>query len=381
MGGRSAYVGWFGRAHLPEAPDTDEKIDFKLEDFAFENNILNFKIVRYTSRYVPVRYTTINYQRHPVEWKESVRSAIVFKYHKYINVERFCEVELKNLNIDLVFKDMIMKKLDFIPGWRKKELDLANKNKNLKDLQKKLISSVNLDEELDPIKNKYKQQIYTIETKRDSIKTKPTTKKSKIIRSIFSPFTLGLSWVGFVSKNRAKKNKCKVQELNENIKKTEQNREEAIKNKTADVKKRNKIIKEKNQATQKSINAVEKQIKEINEKDYSLDLGEDGFINLRKKLPSITKFNTKGVYVIWNKTKNRYYVGQSKDVYKRLFTQHFNNNGVKNIIFARDWFNEDEFFYKIFPLETKDELDNKEKELIEKYDSFRNGYNGTGGNY
>lgn len=98
-------------------------------------------------------------------------------------------------------------------------------------------------------------------------------------------------------------------------------------------------------------------------------------------MPTITRFDCKGVYVIWNKSKNLYYVGQSKDVYKRLFTQHFNNNNVKNIIFAKDWFDGDEFYYKVIPLQTKDELDEKEKELIEKYDSFKHGYNATAGNY
>ena len=35
---------------------------------------------------------------------------------------------------------------------------------------------------------------------------------------------------------------------------------------------------------------------------------------------------------------------------------------------------------KIIPLSTKDELDSTEKQFIEEYDSFKNGYNGTGGN-
>ncbi len=37
----------------------------------------------------------------------------------------------------------------------------------------------------------------------------------------------------------------------------------------------------------------------------------------------------------------------------------------KNIIFAKDWFDGDEFYYKVIPLQTKDELDENEKELIE----------------
>ena len=38
------------------------------------------------------------------------------------------------------------------------------------------------------------------------------------------------------------------------------------------------------------------------------------------------------------------------------------------------------FEVRIIKCETKDELDKTERELIEYYDSFENGYNGTGGN-
>ena len=92
-----------------------------------------------------------------------------------------------------------------------------------------------------------------------------------------------------------------------------------------------------------------------------------------------------GCYVIWNVELNKYYVGQSKDVLKRITQQHFNGTKPKNIIFAEDYFNskinKDELFkVKIIPLDTKDELDATEKELIEEYDSFAHGYNGTAGN-
>lgn len=92
-----------------------------------------------------------------------------------------------------------------------------------------------------------------------------------------------------------------------------------------------------------------------------------------------------GCYVICNKRNNRCYVGQSKDVLKRL-KQHFKGTVPNNVIFAEDYYStipadrESIFEIKIIPCETKDELDKTERELIEQYDAFSCGYNGTAGN-
>lgn len=56
------------------------------------------------------------------------------------------------------------------------------------------------------------------------------------------------------------------------------------------------------------------------------------------------------------------------------------------MIFAEDYFQTAEkergdlFEFMIIPCETKDELDKKEKDLIEEYEAFTKGYNGTSGN-
>lgn len=77
--------------------------------------------------------------------------------------------------------------------------------------------------------------------------------------------------------------------------------------------------------------------------------------------PNVT--NKKGIYIIWNKTKDKYYVGQSKNMSRRL-SQHFKNGDVKNVIFAKDWYNGDYFCYKYYFCETKDELDSLEKNIL-----------------
>lgn len=92
-----------------------------------------------------------------------------------------------------------------------------------------------------------------------------------------------------------------------------------------------------------------------------------------------------GCYIIRNTENNKAYVGQSKDIYRRI-KQHFKGTEPRNIIFAEDYFTsklddkENLFEIKIIPLETKDELDKTERELIELYDACNSGYNGTKGN-
>lgn len=107
-----------------------------------------------------------------------------------------------------------------------------------------------------------------------------------------------------------------------------------------------------------------------------------GFIPL-KDINGIEYKKIVGCYIIRNRSNERCYVGQSKDVIKRL-KQHFKGTYPNNIIFAKDYFaaedKENLFEIKVFPCATKDELDKTEKSLIEQYDSFFNGYNGTSGN-
>ena len=139
----------------------------------------------------------------------------------------------------------------------------------------------------------------------------------------------------------------------------------------------------KQEAIKKKYESLINQV-ELLPTDLSMD-SEKGFIPL-KQLSGMNYQKIVGCYIIHNKENNKYYVGQSKDVFKRICRQHFDGTKVKNIIFAEDYFNsqfpnkDDLFEVKIIPLETKDELDQKEKDLIEEYDSFTNGYNGTSGN-
>ncbi len=106
------------------------------------------------------------------------------------------------------------------------------------------------------------------------------------------------------------------------------------------------------------------------------------FLEIKKFLKEyhINKRIFKGIYIIFNKTKMKYYVGQSKNVFERVCLQHFKNGVCENKHFKDDYNNNDLFYIRTIECETKDELDRLEKKYINKFDSFRSGYNKTGGN-
>ncbi|CAJ0749137.1 6302_t:CDS:10, partial [Entrophospora sp. SA101] len=104
-------------------------------------------------------------------------------------------------------------------------------------------------------------------------------------------------------------------------------------------------------------------IKFVNEDILELDLEKHFILSIIEKISDLKLASNfsfrnlndkKGVYIIRNETKNKCYVGQAKSIGLRL-NQHFPNS--------------------------EDELDSLEKQKIEEFNSFRDGYNGTGHAY
>jgi hypothetical protein len=100
------------------------------------------------------------------------------------------------------------------------------------------------------------------------------------------------------------------------------------------------------------------------------------FKSLRK-----TKFSgkVKGVYLLLNKTKGIYYVGQSVDVFKRVNT-HFTGRGNGDVY--ADYKYGDEFSIKMIPLDGSgfSDLNQLEKVMILTHDAYTRGYNRNRGN-
>ena len=92
-----------------------------------------------------------------------------------------------------------------------------------------------------------------------------------------------------------------------------------------------------------------------------------------------TNLDFPGVYILLNKTKNLYYVGQGKRVMSRV-KQHFTGHGNGDVY--ADWKYGDEFSIRIIKLEGSGftTLNALEKDTIATYNAFSRGYNRTRGN-
>ena len=97
-------------------------------------------------------------------------------------------------------------------------------------------------------------------------------------------------------------------------------------------------------------------------------------IALRKQHKGFT-----GVYIIYNYTKNLYYVGQGQNVYVRC-SNHFLGKGNPDIY--ADYKYGDEFFIEFVSLVESgyDNLDDLERYYIDEYNAVRRGYNKKRGN-
>ena len=92
-----------------------------------------------------------------------------------------------------------------------------------------------------------------------------------------------------------------------------------------------------------------------------------------------SKRNSCGVYVLFNKTKNKYYVGQSKKIFYRI-NNHFSGCGNHDVY--DDYCHGDIFTIRIIPLKKSNyiSLNKLERHAIMTFKSYRNGYNKTHGN-
>lgn len=98
----------------------------------------------------------------------------------------------------------------------------------------------------------------------------------------------------------------------------------------------------------------------------------------------MTDYKTGLIYIIKNKINDKVYIGQTTSNLKTRFSQHCKKSTINNrhykIYNAIKKYGRDNFYIELLenniPLV---ELNEKEIEYIEKYDSFKNGYNSTKG--
>lgn len=344
----------------------NEKIDMKIIDkdyvsdlfFDETTNKLEFIVRHYHREPKITRYVTSNYVRTPIYEDYSERTRIVKKFNKVINPIRFVNEEILKLGLEKNIILKIIAKIGITPEWRKKEIELENISNEIKE-NEKYFRDFNREKALYSFKETDYQEFPS----------------NFWLRLFFGFFTFFLSFLGYVSKKQAL--------INQEWNKENEIWNEEHKNEVDE--KNEKLLTEINvfnQKIERKIKLLTDKFKQVNDKEIKLiTVDKDGWIDLRKaaNFSYSELVNKKGVYLIWNQTKNKYYVGQSKNMGRRL-AQHFKDGDVKNIIFAKDWYENDFFAYKYYFCETKDELDSLEKRYIEEYNAFENGYNSTNGN-
>lgn len=86
-----------------------------------------------------------------------------------------------------------------------------------------------------------------------------------------------------------------------------------------------------------------------------------------------------GVYILENTANGKTYVGQSQNVLVRIL-QHIRGKGSPDVYF--DFRSGDLFTAHLIPLEGSSytNLNDMERDMIEKYKAYENGYNRTHGN-
>lgn len=129
---------------------------------------------------------------------------------------------------------------------------------------------------------------------------------------------------------------------------------------------------------------INKQIDEL--ANNTSEMTPEEFMEMRsvsfggKGRPSyaLTK-NFAGVYILYNKTKNMYYVGQGKQILNRV-NSHFTGKGNGDVY--ADYKYGDSFSIKMIALENSgfNSLNELERNTITRYNAFSNGYNKTRGN-
>lgn len=118
----------------------------------------------------------------------------------------------------------------------------------------------------------------------------------------------------------------------------------------------------------------------------TLEISPEEFFEMRRQWlegkrhsPKAQALNFGGVYILYNRTKNKYYVGQGRKILNRV-NSHFTGKGNGDVY--ADYKYGDEFTIKMISLENSgcSGLNELERLMIDEYDAYASGYNKTKGN-
>ena len=374
--------------------DTEAPLKFRFQNLEFfeHTRVARINFIKIRTYRTVERYIQRNHQKFKIysDWKEKeIKMPIVTLKLTNSTLENLCNTDylIENAIVkkkefaDLISEnsfDIILKLLsdyeaDYLtPSWMRKILLEKEMDQNINILQSEIMSYEIVIKSANTEIHKLKQDNTKLS---DSVQKLSTARKNKFRFVLLSILSLG--YYTFIN------SKTKLEKLISQFDESEQNTPLKIDSLNQEIEHNNDQLKRSNNDIENiKIEYCEKinQVKTLN--DYVAN--NTDFV-LLKRLSGFDYEKINGVYVIRNRELDKFYVGQSKDILKRL-KSHFMGTEPKNIIFAKDYFqskfdNKDELFdVKIERLETKDELDKREMELIAEYDAFNNGYNKTAGN-
>lgn len=377
---------------------------YSIKNFEFNINSRIAKIeFEQTQQYRTVeRYVTQNYVKYPIlsHWK--LRTKTITKSLKLTNQE----LENLNNNDDNVIRNfaseiiLAINNADLLPSWflRKVNLEAYNEkiealNKDNKSLCQDCENKINqFSKQIEVYKNDIiplKQNLSELNDKHKKLQDKTNkvnTSKRTAVKYIFTLFIYAY-WISNYRVNKMNVKDTAIRHNIENCSNLIRKKEQAIQNFDYEIKQLQNTISSSKEELRKKTQREYNELKKLQQQITPLPttVSEDNnFVSL-KSINGISYIKIIGCYIIRNTENNKCYVGQSKDVLKRL-KQHFKGTIPNNVIFAEDYYSTEQgardnlFEVKIIPCNTKDELDRTEKQLIEEYDSFKTGYNGTNGN-
>lgn len=328
-------------------------------DYNAERRTVKLEFVVATPYKKVVSYKQINGKRYPTEYAWSERTKKTSLSLKLTNdVVETLDKHENNLvrdNAKVILEKLLSYDKSLKPSWYAENVEQAKCNEKLKE-ERALLNqkTAYYNSKIQRLKQEYSKQLSKI----DKVEQKIWLARQKGKRK--------------TALEKLEKKKSLLQEEIPDYYREKDMLEKELSDVTIAHNKKVMEIKTEEQAKMKKIKPLAVKIEQVEQ-----------FIPLSQVAAYSNDNPRKGCYIIRNVENNKYYVGQSKDILKRLH-QHFAGTKPKNIIFAEDYFkskNPDNLFEVRFVFcETKDELDETERFYIEKYDAFRNGYNGTAGN-
>lgn len=374
-------------------------------EYTPENRMVKIDFMCKKSYRTIIKYITRNYVKYPIysEWKEKITH-----YKKSLKLTNEVIENLNTTDIQ-ISDDMPLNRFaaeiiynlndeSLLPSWLIRSCIAFDYSEYLQTL---LIQEKELDHNLELLEKRTETDLNRIDQiiKKETIKQKKLNKKIQALNNKLlkieqrkRSIPLSILTLFIYVYLRSNKRRLKIQTRKTKFSFLLEVVNNIIKEKEKEVLTLNETL-EKEKDRVKSIKNENNQKREIRQTEYlktirkvqqlPLEYKEkDDFVPL-KSFSGLEYQKIVGCYVIRNNENKKYYVGQSKDVIKRL-KQHFKGTVPKNIVFAEDYFSSNQkdnlFSVKILHLTTKDQLDKKERELIEFYDSRNNGYNGTAGN-